>query len=157
MFIVTSEKIISRIKKSYFYSMKKIMMLLVASLAISCTSKVNDSDIAKLNGYWEIENVILADGSKKEYKINETIDYFKVDDKGGFRKKVMPQFDGTYLENGDAEKIEIDFQDGKAHLNYSTSYAKWTEEIVSISDEKLVLKSQDIEYHYKKPIPFSKK
>ena len=70
----------------------------------------------------------------------------------------MPQLDGTYLMNNLSEQIEITNNEGAIILNYSTPYAKWKDEIIAISDEELVIKNeQDIEYHYKKPKPFSVK
>lgn len=111
-----------------------------------------------MNGYWEIEKAELPDGSKKEYKVNTTIDFFEIKGKTGFRKKVMPQLDGKYLMNNLSENITVSNNEGAIILNYSTPYAKWKEEIISLSDEKLVIKNdQDIEYHYKKPKPFSAK
>jgi hypothetical protein len=119
---------------------------------------VSEKDLAKINGYWEIEKAELPDGSKKEYKINTTIDFFEIKGKKGFRKKVMPQLDGTYLMNDLSENIEVISNDGDVMLSYTTPYAKWKEEIISISDDQLVIKNdQDIEYHYKKSKPFSVK
>lgn len=114
--------------------------------------------MAKINGYWEIEEAVMPDGEKKEYKVNPTIDYFEIKGKTGFRKKVMPQMDGTYLQNDLSEKISISQKDGKTYINYATQYAKWQEEILELNDEELVVKNQhNMEYHYKKPIPFSVK
>ena len=79
--------------------MKKIFLLIVLTSMLSCKQKIKEADISNLNGYWEIEKVDLPDGDKKEYKVNETIDFFKIENKKGFRKKVMPQLDGTYLTN----------------------------------------------------------
>ena len=79
--------------------MKRISFLLVTLLLIcfassltlvSCKSDVKTTDLEKLNGYWEIKEVTLADGETKDYKVNETIDFFEVKDKVGFRQKVMP-------------------------------------------------------------------
>ena len=138
--------------------MKKIVLGLVLFLLISCQSQVDKEDIAKLNGYWEIENAVMSDGTKKEYKINETIDYFEVKNNVGFRKKVKPQLDGKYLVNNQQEKIKIIEKETQFFIEYTTSYAKWKEEIIEISDNNLVLKNeQNLEYHYKKPTPFSLK
>jgi hypothetical protein len=138
--------------------MKKIVLALVMFLLISCHFKVSKEDVSKLNGYWEIEKAVLPDGTKKEYKINETIDYFDVKNNVGFRKKVMPQLDGTYLVNDQQEKIKIIEKDTKFFIEYTTSYAKWKEEIIEISNDNLVLKNErNLEYHYKKPTPFSLK
>ncbi|HSD13419.1 MAG TPA: lipocalin family protein [Flavobacterium sp.] len=138
--------------------MRNIFIAIIALLLVGCKQDITEKDLAKINGYWEIEKAELPDGNKKEYKVNETIDFFQIKDKKGFRKKVMPQLDGTYLMNDLSEKIEVEMNDGNVVFNYSTPYAKWKETIVSVSEEKLVLKNdQDIEYHYKKPKPFSVK
>jgi len=135
----------------------RIIIVFVAFLAcVSCRKPIKPEDISKLNGYWEIENVVLSDGSQKEYKVNETIDYFEIKKNKGFRKKVKPQFDGRYLENGDSEAISVSFKNNKAFLNYKTPYSEWRDEILEVSDNNLVLKNdQNVEYHYKKAIPFN--
>ena len=138
--------------------MKKILFLFVLSTVLSCKQKISDADILNLNGYWEIEKVMLPDGEKKEYKINETIDFFKVENKKGFRKKMMPQFDGTYLTNDINEDLEIIIKDEHATIKYTTEFANWEETIIELTAEKLVLKNkQELEYHYKRPIPFTVK
>jgi len=138
--------------------MKKILFLFVLSLALSCKQKITDADISNLNGYWEIEKVELPDGDKKEYKVNETIDFFKIEENKGFRKKVMPQLDGTFLTNDIQEDIVIAVKDGDATIQYKTTYASWNEEIIELTKDKLVVKNeQDLEYHYKRPVKFSVK
>jgi len=135
-----------------------ITLFLSLLLLVSCNQSITDEDIAKLNGYWEIKKVILKDGEKKDYKINETIDYFQLKDKKGFRQKVMPQLDGTYKTNNLKETISISSENGTYFVNYSTSYGKWKEEIIEIQDSVLVLKNKDdLEYNYKRYKPFSLK
>jgi hypothetical protein len=137
--------------------MKKVIsgfMLFV--LLTSCSRPLLLADVQKINGYWEIEKVIFPDGNKKDYTISETIDYFEIKDTLGFRKKAKPQLDGKYIVNPHAERLSVSFKDGTAFLRYATEYAKWMEEIVEISDEHLILKNDNgVEYHYKKPIPFT--
>ena len=58
--------------------MKKTAYLLFATLIISCAQKVSKEETQKLNGYWEIEKVLLADGSEKDYKVNLMYDFFKI-------------------------------------------------------------------------------
>ena len=138
--------------------MKKILFLIVLGSVLSCKQKITDADISNLNGYWEIEKVELPDGDKKEYKVNETIDFFKIENNTGFRKKVMPQLDGTYLTNDIQEDIVIAVKDGDATIQYKTTYASWKEEIIELTKDKLVVKNeQDLEYHYKRPVKFSVK
>lgn len=139
--------------------MKKVItFFLLGILLYSCKQNVTEQDINKINGYWEIKKVVLKDGEKKDYKVNETIDYFQLKDSKGFRQKVMPQLDGTYKTNDIKETISISNEEGNYFINYSTSYGKWKEEIIEIKDSILVLKNKDdIEYNYKRYQPFSLK
>jgi len=130
--------------------MKKLSFFLLLSIIISC-SKVEPKDIDLLKGYWEINKVEMPSGEKKEYKINESVDYFEVADMKGFKKKLIPQMDGTFLTNEVQENLTVEFTDEKAILHYKTDYASWDEEIVKLTDKELVVKNQqDIKYFYTK-------
>lgn len=136
----------------------KLLFILSFIFLVSCKDAVKESDIQNLNGYWEIEKVVLPDGEDKEYKVSETVDFFEFKDNKGFRKKMMQQFDGKYLTNDVLENFTIEFKDETCYINYKTNFAKWTEEIVILTNEKLVVKNKnEIEYHYKRPILFDKK
>jgi len=138
--------------------MKKIGFLLLTTLLISCHAEVKKEDLNKLNGYWEIKQVKLSDGEKKDYKVNETIDFFELKNNSGFRQKVMPQFDGKFKTNGIKETIKIIEKNNTFFIEYHTNYGKWQEEIVEIADSTLVLKNKiNLEYTYKKFQPFSLK
>jgi hypothetical protein len=135
--------------------MKNTLMTLVLSLLfVSCKQEVKSEDIAKLNGYWEIEKVVFDKGEEKEYKMNETFDFFQIKNNKGVRTKVMPQFDGTFLTTDTFENVSVRFAGEQVFLDYKTNYTKWSEEIISLSDDKLVVRNpQKIEYHYKKAGP----
>lgn len=136
--------------------MKKLGILFISIVLISCQSDVKKEDLNKLNGYWEIKQVKLSDGEKKDYKVNETIDYFELKDNAGFRQKVMPQFDGKFRTNGIKENIKIVEKENNFVIEYNTNYGKWLEEIIELADSTLVLKNKDnLEYTYKKFKPFS--
>lgn len=136
--------------------MKKVVALVFLFIITACNPKITSKDISKLNGYWEIEKVILSDGTKKNYTYNESFDFFKVADNKGFRKKVMPQLDGRFLVNDQFEKIEITFENDIAYINYSTPYAKWKEEIESLTIDKLVvINPSKVKYYYKKTAPLN--
>ena len=146
--------------------MKKISVLLFALLLISCHSNIKKEDIAKMNGYWEIKQVKFSTGKTKDYKVNETIDYFELRNPEvsgqpdsqiiGFRQKVMPQFDGKFQTNGIQENITVVEMNNSFFVEYNTKYGKWKEEIITIQDSTLVLKNEDkLEYTYKKFKPFS--
>lgn len=146
--------------------MKKISVLLFALLLISCHSNVKKEDITKMNGYWEIKQVKFSTGKTKDYKVNETIDYFELRNPEvsgqpdsqiiGFRQKVMPQFDGKFQTNGIQENIKVVEMNNSFFVEYNTKYGKWKEEIITIQDSVLVLKNDEkIEYTYQKFKPFS--
>lgn len=125
--------------------------LFVCLFLVSCQQKITPEDISKLNGYWEIEKVSFKDGEDKEFKMNENFDFFEIANNKGIRRKVRPQFDGTFLFNEDYEKVKVRFEKEQVFLDYTTAYAKWSEELVSISDDEMRIKNdQDKEYQYKK-------
>lgn len=131
--------------------MKKITALLSLVVLFACQSKVKPEDISKINGYWEIEKVILADGSEKTYKVNPTYEYIEIVNNKGFRKKVTPQLTGKYLVDNLSETVEVKNEGDKVYLNYTTPYVKFKEELKAISDKEMVLVNEaDCEYHYKK-------
>jgi hypothetical protein len=131
--------------------MKYFRILVLLLLFVGCKQEIKPLDIAKINGYWEIEKVVFDGGKDKDYGMNESYDYFQIDKNKGFRKKVMPQLDGTFLVNNTSESVAVRFADDKVLLDYSTPFMKWSEELISISDSLLVLKnSQKTAYHYKK-------
>lgn len=124
-------------------------------MLIGC-QRISEQDIEKINGYWQIEKVVTASGEDKEYQANTTYDYFQVKNRKGTRTKVMPQLDGSFQTNNLQEQVSVEFKDGEAHLNYITDYAKWSEEIKTLSEDELVLvNAQKIEYHYKKAGPIN--
>jgi hypothetical protein len=138
--------------------MKKIVPIFTFLLLISCHSEIKKEDISKLNGYWEINEVALPNGEKKDYKVNETIDYFEVKNDVGFRQKVMPQFDGKFGTNDIKEDIKIIEKESQFFIEFKTNYGKWQEEILEIADSTLVLKNKEnLIYKYKRHIPFSLK
>ena len=137
--------------------MKKTFgILFISLLFVACQQKIKPADIAIINGYWEIEKVTFDKGKDKDYGMNESYDYFEIIDNKGIRKKAMPQLDGTFLVNKTFENVTVRFADDKVFLDYSTSYMKWSEELITLSaDELVLLNKEKIEYHYKKATPIN--
>lgn len=130
---------------------KTCSILLVVFLFVACQQKIKPEDISKINGYWEVEKVVFDSKKDKEYGMNEFYDYFKIDKNTGIRKKVRPQLDGTFVVNDAYEKVTVRFVDDKVFLDYATPFTKWSEEVLALSAEKLVLLNKEkMEYHYKK-------
>lgn len=133
-------------------------LLLLTTVLISCTSKPKKEDIAKLNGYWEIEKVDFPDGNKKEYKVNEFIDLISVKDNKGIRQKVAPQLDGSFLKGTLEDKIRVVDSADCYYLKTNSKFTKWEEKILSVSDESFVLENEaKIVYHFKKFVPYDKR
>lgn len=132
--------------------MKKVLYLAIfCGVFLACSRKVDPADVTYINGYWEIEKVVLPDGQEKTYTINPVYDYFELKNGKGFRKKVMPQFDGKYLTNDLSEQISVVTSDGATFLEYATPYAKWREQLLEITPEKMVVENaEEKTYHYKK-------
>ncbi len=138
--------------------MKQILNILFICLVfVSCKKDIKLEELHLLNGYWEIEKVVFDDGNDKLYTINESYDYFEINkEHQGFRKKVTPQLNGTFLVNDTYENIKVQCIENMFFIVYETPYAKWKEEIVSISNEKLVLRNdKKNEYYYKKASPIT--
>ncbi len=136
--------------------MQKLVSIILLLLLLACGQSFKQHDIEKINGYWEIEKVVLPDGEEKDFTINTTYDYFEIQDNKGYRRKGTPRFDGKFEGNDVVETVSIELSDGKAHIHYTTSFMKWTERIKSISDEKLVLiNDEKKEYHYKRTSPIN--
>jgi hypothetical protein len=140
----------------YYYMKNTFMILVLSLLFVSCKQEIKPADIAKLNGYWEIEKVVFDKGEEKAYGMNENFDFFQMKGNKGTRTKVMAQLDGTFLTTDTFENVSVRFTDKGTFLDYKTDYAKWSEELISISDETFVVKNdQNKEYHYKKAGPIN--
>ncbi len=126
-------------------------------LLLICLSSCNDTpnqQLAHINGYWGIEKVEFTKDSIRDFKINEIVDYIEIVDSLGFRVKVKPQFDGTYIPAGEPEKIKVTIEENKVTLNYSTAFNGWKEVIVASKEDELSLKNErGIIYHYKRYKP----
>lgn len=129
-----------------------ITIVLFSVLFTSCKQQIKPADIAKINGYWEIEKVVFDEGEDKEYGANQNYDYFQIESNNkGIRKKVAPQLNGTFLVNDTYENVSVRFQDEKVYLDYSTPYMKYSEEVIELTaDELVITNAQNKEFHYKK-------
>lgn len=129
-----------------------ITIVLFSVLFTSCKQQIKPADIAKINGYWEIEKVVFDEGEDKEYGANQNYDYFQIESNNkGIRKKVAPQLNGTFLVNDTYENVSVRFQDEKVYLDYSTPYMKYSEEVIELTTDELVItNAQKKEFHYKK-------
>lgn len=133
--------------------------IFVVLLLVGCQStpdKISEKELAKLNGYWEIEKVTLADGSIKQYNVNTSIDYIQLDGLEGFRKKMQPKLNGTYQTSDDAEKFKLIKENDHFVFYYHNDLSEWSERLLNVSaDHFTVVNEAGIRYDYKKFEPIS--
>lgn len=136
---------------------KTTFVIALLTLSFFSCSENPETYIQHLEGYWEIQEVTMADGSKKEYKFNETIDYITVDDSlQGFRKKLKPGINDTYFTSDDAEAIQLKVEDSKLNIYYTTPYANWKETVLEATSEQLrIINENENIYLYKRYTPIN--
>jgi hypothetical protein len=128
--------------------MKKTLLVIVL-LAMGCKSNA-DKHIEFIAGYWEIESVYKDNQLLRTFKINSGIDYFKINaDLKGFRKKLKPNFNGTFETSKDILNFKIEIKNNVLLLNYIDNGTSYFEEVLLVNDKKLVLKNRfGLIYHY---------
>lgn len=134
--------------------MKKVLTVLILLTLTSCTNNP-ESFIEHLNGYWEIEEVTLADGTKKEYTYNDTVDFISINDSLiGFRKKLKPNFSGTFQTSSDAENLKVVIENNTLNLYYTTPFGNWKEIVLNVTKDKLLIENEaKVIYLYKRYQP----
>lgn len=96
--------------------------------------------VPHISGYWEIDEVTLSDGTKKDYNFNDTIDYIEVSDSlSGFRRKLKPNLFGTFETSRDEEHFSIKIENDSLNIYYRTPYASWKETILNASETQLII------------------
>ncbi len=134
--------------------MNRIITLIMVLSLVSCSDNP-EKMLTHLNGYWEISKAEMNDGIEKDYNFNASIDYIMVNDSlKGFRKKLSPNFDGSFTTSQDAEAIEVKIENDSLNLYYSTPYAKWKETVLEVNEThlKIVNFKKDV-YLYKRYVP----
>ncbi|MBT8285861.1 MAG: hypothetical protein HKO75_10840 [Flavobacteriaceae bacterium] len=134
--------------------MKQLPVILLMILCMSCGQKVEKEDLEFLNGYWEISVVEFPSGDKKRYEINTTVDYIEVTGMEGFRKKVQPLPDGSFITSDDAENFSLSSRNDAFIMLYNNEMSEWEEEIEQLTETLLVLKNNEqIRYIYRRYHP----
>ena len=131
-------------------------VLIFFMVVMSCSNNPEEY-IEHINGYWEIKEVVFADGKKREYSINETIDYLQLNDSlKGFRKKMKPGINDTYFTSDDAEAITAKIEDNELNLYYSTLYFNWKETVLDADENQLKVRNENnVVYLYKRYQPIN--
>jgi hypothetical protein len=135
----------------------KYLFIILTILLLNGCSKNPETYIEHLEGYWEIEEVVLPDGTKKSYTYNDTVDYIEVSDSmNGFRIKLKPLFDGSFETSKDSEQFTIKIENDSLNLYYKTPFDSWKETILIATEDQLkIINKNKAVFIYKKFIPIS--
>ena len=126
-------------------------------LIISCLSfwlllgcgGVQESELQRLAGYWEIKEVDFPDGQTKEYSVNSTIDFYQLEGREGFLKKMQPRLNGTYETSDDAIPFTIYQREGRYFLTFKGMDTSWEEELLKLEPGQLHIRhSNGLIYQY---------
>ena len=119
--------------------MKKLVFLFFTISIFSCSNNP-ETFIPYLEGYWEIDEVTLHNGTKRDYTYNDTIDYIEVSDTlTGTRRKLKPNFQGTFETSKSLETFSIKIENDSLNIYYKTPYASWKETVIDASNNQLII------------------
>lgn len=117
----------------------------------ACGNQVSKTDLAGLNGYWEIRKVEAPGHEPREFGPNPAIDYIQVKHLAGYRKKLHPQPDGTYLTSDDAVFFRIEEKEGQFVLVSEGNGAQWAEQLLYLEPNAFgLLSAGQVAYHYQR-------
>ncbi len=130
-------------------------LLIISLLLASCSGGSTQEKIENLNGYWEIKRVEKESQQPREYSFNQVVDYIEVNNNEGVRRKVRPQFDGSFLAGEDEEEFSVKVEGDSINLYYKTPYSTWKETLVSSREDEIEIENQyGIRYTYKRFDPY---
>ncbi len=126
-----------------------LLYALIFTVTISCSEQ---PEIRSLEGYWEIEKVDLPGGNSRDYTISTTLDHYTLEtDSTGYKSKVSPRLDGTFLTSGHREFFKIESGEDQLLLHYRDALTPYTEKVIRLKDEQLILVNErDMIYIYKR-------
>ncbi|MGO4911334.1 hypothetical protein [Leeuwenhoekiella sp. W20_SRS_FM14] len=121
--------------KTYLASLSLFFVLL------GCAENNPEEQLKNLNGYWEIKQVENPKGKTTDYKFNEQVDFIELKDTLGFRTKVLPRIDGTFVTTDSKENIVAKIENDSLYLNYTTPFDTWSETVLKADGNELKLKN----------------
>ncbi len=130
---------------------KFTVSILIVLLLINCNNPKPESFIPFINGYWEIDRVILKDGTEKVFKFNQNIDFFEINNLDGVRKKVKPTIDGKFIITKDSETFSLKIEKDSLRIHYKTLHSKWKETFISVKEDQMIIKNESGNLYFYRP------
>lgn len=129
--------------------MRFLVVLLIFLLSYSCEDERKIGDIKNLNGYWQIKKAEIPDIVVKNYKGGLKLNYIEIkDDSTGIRKKIKVSMLDKFKTTPNQEEIRVFTEGEDLKIQCKTPYSKWTEKILHLSNDSLVIRNQDDKKYY---------
>ncbi len=118
-----------------------IIVALLVSLC-NCSAPNPEESLQHITGYWEIEKVILQDGSEKQYNYNQSIDFFELKDTTGTRRKMQPKLDGHFTTSKDQIRFSYKIENNSLRLYFKSAIDTWKETVVLAKENQMIIKNE---------------
>ena len=134
---------------------KHLYLLLLLTVITACKSSIQEGEISRLEGYWEITKVVFQDGTTKPYTVNTTVDYIGIDGFNGYIKKMKPGLNGRYQTPNKAAQFKLIQKDGLWEMHFEGDQ-KSTLSILELDSLEYAVKDQgQVRYYYKRYEPIN--
>jgi len=134
---------------------KHLYLLLLLTVITACKSSIQEGEISRLEGYWEITKVVFQDGTTKPYTVNTTVDYIGIDGFNGYIKKMKPGLNGRYQTSNKAAQFKLIQKDGLWEMDFEGDQ-KSTLSLLELDSLEYAVKDQgQVRYYYKRYEPIN--
>jgi len=124
--------------------MRIIFICLLLFGFAACGPKNNTEEQKKyMNGFWEIKEVILPDGTVKPYNNNITVDKVDIEKNSGTKSKVTPIPGGSgYNPTTSSEEFVMTVEEDSIRLYYATKFDSWKETVLVSNRDELHIRGK---------------
>ena len=134
---------------------KHLYLILLLTVITACKSSIQEGEISRLEGYWEITKVVFQDGTTKPYTVNTTVDYIGIDGFNGYIKKMKPGLNGRYQTSNKAAQFKLIQKDGLWEMHFEGDQ-KSTLSLLELDSLEYAVKDQgQVRYYYKRYEPIN--
>ena len=130
--------------------MTKKKFIIICLFFIGCKSNVSESDLKFINGYWKINYIKQKNEVFSPRGDAKILDYYVLDDRNGFRKKVQPTFKNNFLITDDQNNFSIIVVNNNYFIQFETKWHKWKEKIIKLNEKELILEHFGKKYFYQR-------
>ena len=134
---------------------KHLYLLLLLTVITACKSSIQEGEISRLEGYWEITKVVFQDGTTKPYTVNTTVDYIGIDGFNGYIKEMKAGLNGRYQTSNKAAQFKLIQKDGLWEMHFEGDQ-KSTLSLLELDSLEYAVKDQgQVRYYYKRYEPIN--